>query len=146
MRLCQRTPVIYSARRPREDSPSPLCRVCLIHLSSRIICSYCYAQGAAGEGAFMTGFERNADIVFAASYAPLLGVSPMSYAEDIVAERLNRVWTTINGYCRQYLPMTLSRVEFTRSFQTPNLIAFNAESVFLSTSYYVQQVRHFIHL
>jgi hypothetical protein len=25
----------------------------------------------------MTGFERNADIVFAASYAPLLGVNPL---------------------------------------------------------------------
>ncbi|GJJ10700.1 hypothetical protein Clacol_004927 [Clathrus columnatus] len=31
-------------------------------------------QSAAGEAAFMTGFERNADIVFAASYAPLLGM------------------------------------------------------------------------
>lgn len=31
--------------------------------------------GSAGEAAFMTGFERNADIVFAASYAPLIGVS-----------------------------------------------------------------------
>lgn len=30
--------------------------------------------GAAGEAAFMTGFERNADIVFAAAYAPLLQV------------------------------------------------------------------------
>ncbi|KAF7323682.1 putative alpha-L-arabinofuranosidase A [Mycena kentingensis (nom. inval.)] len=29
-------------------------------------------QSAAGEAAFMTGLERNADIVFAASYAPLL--------------------------------------------------------------------------
>lgn len=30
--------------------------------------------GAAGEAAFMTGLERNSDIVFAASYAPLLQV------------------------------------------------------------------------
>ncbi|EIW86286.1 glycoside hydrolase family 51 protein [Coniophora puteana RWD-64-598 SS2] len=29
-------------------------------------------QGSIGEAAYMTGFERNADIVFAASYAPLL--------------------------------------------------------------------------
>ncbi|KAF5351206.1 hypothetical protein D9756_008459 [Leucocoprinus leucothites] len=31
-------------------------------------------QSAVGEAAFMTGLERNSDIVFAASYAPLLGV------------------------------------------------------------------------
>lgn len=30
--------------------------------------------GASGEAAFMTGLERNSDIVFAASYAPLLQV------------------------------------------------------------------------
>lgn len=30
-------------------------------------------QSAVGEAAFMTGLERNSDIVFAASYAPLLG-------------------------------------------------------------------------
>lgn len=31
-----------------------------------------YRIGSAGEAAFMTGLERNSDIVFAASYAPLL--------------------------------------------------------------------------
>lgn len=31
--------------------------------------------GSVAEAAFMTGLERNSDIVFAASYAPLLGVS-----------------------------------------------------------------------
>lgn len=31
-------------------------------------------SGSTGEAAFMTGLERNSDIVFAASYAPLLGV------------------------------------------------------------------------
>ena len=32
-------------------------------------------QSSSGEAAFMTGLERNSDIVFAASYAPLLQVS-----------------------------------------------------------------------
>ena len=32
-------------------------------------------QSSAAEAAFMTGLERNSDIVFAASYAPLLQVS-----------------------------------------------------------------------
>lgn len=30
------------------------------------------ATGSIGEAAYMTGLERNSDIVFAASYAPLL--------------------------------------------------------------------------
>jgi len=33
---------------------------------------YPVMQGSVGEAAFMTGLERNSDIVFAASYAPLL--------------------------------------------------------------------------
>jgi alpha-N-arabinofuranosidase len=60
-------------------------------------------QGAAGEAAFMTGLERNSDIVFAASYAPLLG------------HVTNHQWT-------------------------PNLLAFDAGSVYLSTSFYVQKL------
>ena len=34
-----------------------------------------HGAGSAGEAAFVTGLERNSDIVFAASYAPLLQVS-----------------------------------------------------------------------
>ncbi|KDR72485.1 hypothetical protein GALMADRAFT_749117 [Galerina marginata CBS 339.88] len=60
-------------------------------------------QSAAGEAAFMTGLERNSDIVFAASYAPLLG------------HVTNNQWT-------------------------PNLLAFDAGSVYKSTSYFVQQL------
>ncbi|PPQ85023.1 hypothetical protein CVT25_010412 [Psilocybe cyanescens] len=60
-------------------------------------------QSSAGEAAFMTGLERNSDIVFAASYAPLLG------------HVTNNQWT-------------------------PNLLAFDAGSVYRSTSYYVQQL------
>ncbi|KAL1740220.1 glycoside hydrolase superfamily [Schizophyllum fasciatum] len=58
---------------------------------------------AISEGAYMTGLERNSDIVFAASYAPVL----------------NHVNATD---------------------WTPNLIAFDAANVYLSTSYYVQQL------
>ncbi|KAF8159380.1 alfa-L-arabinofuranosidase precursor [Crassisporium funariophilum] len=60
-------------------------------------------QGAAGEAAFMTGLERNSDIVFAASYAPLLG-------------------------------------HVTSNQWTPNLLAFDAGSVYRSTSFYVQKL------
>ncbi|KAI0795426.1 glycoside hydrolase [Abortiporus biennis] len=60
-------------------------------------------QSAAGEAAFMTGLERNSDIVFAASYAPLL--------------------QHVNG-----------------SQWTPDLISFDAGTVYKSTSFYVQKL------
>ncbi|TDL26965.1 glycoside hydrolase family 51 protein [Rickenella mellea] len=59
--------------------------------------------GSVGEAAYMTGLERNADIVFAAAYAPLL--------QNIA----NYQWT-------------------------PNLIGFDAGTVYKSTSYYVQKM------
>jgi alpha-N-arabinofuranosidase len=65
--------------------------------------TYPTMQSSAGEAAFMTGLERNSDIVFAASYAPLLG--------DVT----NNQWT-------------------------PNLLAFDAGSVYRSTSFYVQKL------
>jgi hypothetical protein len=54
-------------------------------------------EGAAGEAAFMTGFERNADIVFAASYAPLLGVSHVGYYAYPITDTMIRAWIIING-------------------------------------------------
>ncbi|KAL7416621.1 glycoside hydrolase family 51 protein [Mrakia frigida] len=64
---------------------------------------YSTLQAATGEAAYMTMLERNSDIVFAASYAPML-------------ENINR-------------------------FQwTPNLILFDAGSVYPSASYYVQKI------
>ncbi|KDQ60310.1 glycoside hydrolase family 51 protein [Jaapia argillacea MUCL 33604] len=60
-------------------------------------------ESSTGEAAFMTGLERNSDIVFAASYAPLLN--------HIVDSQ----WT-------------------------PNLVSFDAGTVYASTSYYAQQL------
>ncbi|KAH8831686.1 glycoside hydrolase family 51 protein [Flagelloscypha sp. PMI_526] len=60
-------------------------------------------QSAIGEAAFMTGLERNSDIVFAASYAPML-------------QHVNS-----SGW-------------------SPDLISFDAERVYLSTSYYTQKL------
>ncbi|KAG9311650.1 glycoside hydrolase family 51 protein [Chiua virens] len=64
---------------------------------------YPTVQSAVGEAAYMTGFERNTDIVFGASYAPLL--------------------------------MNVGNYQW-----TPNLVAFDASTVYPSTSYYVQQL------
>ncbi|KAK0211159.1 arabinofuranosidase [Desarmillaria ectypa] len=60
-------------------------------------------QGTAGEAAFMMGFERNSDIVFAASYAPVLN--------NVASSQWH-----------------------------PDLISFDAGSVYLSTSYYAQKL------
>ena len=38
------------------------------------MCNDVQCLGSAGEAAYMTGLERNADIVFAAAYAPVLQV------------------------------------------------------------------------
>lgn len=47
----------------------------------------------------MTGLERNSDIVFAASYAPLLQVSPLSQYPEHAAENVQLMSTliTLNG-------------------------------------------------
>lgn len=60
-------------------------------------------QGTAAEAVFMMGFERNSDIVFAASFAPVLN-------------------------------------DITSSQWHPDLISFDAGSVYLSTSYYAQKL------
>ncbi|EPS96452.1 hypothetical protein FOMPIDRAFT_47951 [Fomitopsis schrenkii] len=60
-------------------------------------------QSSTAEAAFMTGLERNSDIVFAASYAPLLQL--------------------VND-----------------SQWTPDLVSYDAGTVYPSTSYYVQQL------
>ncbi|KAG6810930.1 hypothetical protein H0H92_009737 [Tricholoma furcatifolium] len=65
--------------------------------------TYPTMQSSTGEAAYMTGLERNSDIVFAASYAPLL-----NQVDD--------------------------------SQWTPNLVSFDAGSVYPSTSYYVQKL------
>ncbi|KAF7797072.1 hypothetical protein EIP86_008264 [Pleurotus ostreatoroseus] len=48
--------------------------------------SFPTVQSASGEAAFMTGLERNSDIVFAASYAPLLQhVNSTQWTPDLVS-------------------------------------------------------------
>jgi len=62
-----------------------------------------FIDGSIAEAAYMTGFDRNSDIVFAASYAPLL--------------------------------QNLGDFQW-----SPDLISFTANTLILSTSYYVQQL------
>lgn len=65
--------MIFTERLPMGDSSTLLYRACdnmWLSLHSKTDSSL----GSASEAAFMTGLERNSDIVFAASYAPLLNV------------------------------------------------------------------------
>ncbi|EPQ54912.1 glycoside hydrolase [Gloeophyllum trabeum ATCC 11539] len=70
-----------------------------------------------GEAAFMTGLERNADIVFAASYAPLLqNIASTQWTPDLVSYDAATVYRSTSYYTQQlfsvnrgdeYLPSTL---------------------------------------
>ncbi|KAH9896932.1 glycoside hydrolase [Cubamyces lactineus] len=74
-------------------------------------------QSASGEAAFMTGLERNSDIVFAASYAPLLQhVNSTQWTPDLVSFDAGSVIKSTSFYAQklfslnrgdQYLPSTL---------------------------------------
>ncbi|KAI0826549.1 glycoside hydrolase family 51 protein [Trametes gibbosa] len=74
-------------------------------------------QSATGEAAFMTGLERNSDIVFAASYAPLLQhVNSTQWTPDLVSYDAGAVIRSTSFYAQklfslnkgdQYLPSTL---------------------------------------
>ncbi|KAN0086044.1 glycoside hydrolase family 51 protein [Tylopilus felleus] len=78
---------------------------------------YPTVQSSVGEAAYMTGLERNADIVFAASYAPLLmNVANYQWTPNLVAFDASRVYPSTSYYVQQlfsihrgteYLPSTL---------------------------------------
>ncbi|KAG6860468.1 hypothetical protein C0995_010759 [Termitomyces sp. Mi166 len=74
-------------------------------------------QSSTGEAAFMTGLERNSDIVFAASYAPLLNhVSNSQWTPNLVSFDSGAVYRSTSFYVQklfslnrgdQYIPSTL---------------------------------------
>ncbi|KAJ3571269.1 hypothetical protein NP233_g3865 [Leucocoprinus birnbaumii] len=74
-------------------------------------------QSAVGEAAFMTGLERNSDIVFAASFAPLLGhVTNNQWTPNLLAFDAGAVYRSTSFYVQrlfgqnrgdQYIPSTL---------------------------------------
>lgn len=74
-------------------------------------------QSSTGEAAFMTGLERNSDIVFAASYAPLLQhVNSTQWTPNLIAFDSGKVVRSTSFYVQklfatnrgdEYLPSTL---------------------------------------
>ncbi|KAJ6461978.1 glycoside hydrolase family 51 protein [Mycena vulgaris] len=73
--------------------------------------------GSVGEAAFMTGLERNADIVFAAAYAPLLGhVNGSQWTPNLIGFDAGNIYRSTSFYVQklfsvnkgdEYLPSTL---------------------------------------
>lgn len=80
--------------------------------------AYPILQGSVSEAAFMMGFERNADIVFAASYAPLLGhATSHQWTPNLITFDAGSVVKSTSYYVQQmfsvnrgdtYLPSTLA--------------------------------------
>ncbi|KAK7059617.1 putative alpha-L-arabinofuranosidase A [Favolaschia claudopus] len=74
-------------------------------------------QSASGEAAYMTGLERNADIVFSASYAPLLNhVTNSQWTPNLISFDAGNVYPSTSYYVQklfslnrgdEYLPSTL---------------------------------------
>ncbi|KAG2358998.1 glycoside hydrolase family 51 protein [Suillus spraguei] len=74
-------------------------------------------QGSTAEAAFMTGLERNSDIVFAASYAPLLmNIANYQWTPNLISFDASHVYPSTSFYTQQlfslnrgteYLPSTL---------------------------------------
>ncbi|KAG1802221.1 glycoside hydrolase family 51 protein, partial [Suillus plorans] len=61
-------------------------------------------QGSVGEAAFMTGLERNSDIVFAASYAPLLmNTANYQWSPNLIAFDASHVYPSTSFYTQQVL-------------------------------------------
>ncbi|TCD68736.1 hypothetical protein EIP91_009882 [Steccherinum ochraceum] len=95
-------------------------------------------QSSSGEAAFMTGLERNSDIVFAASYAPLLQhINSTQWTPDLISFDAGQVYKSTSFYTQklfslnkgdEYLPSTLpSRTgtlfwSVTRSNSTGNIM------------------------
>ncbi|KAF8999331.1 glycoside hydrolase superfamily [Cyathus striatus] len=74
-------------------------------------------QSALGEAAFMTGLERNSDIVFGAAYAPLLNnVAGSQLTPSLISFDINNVYRSTSFYVQklfstnrgtQYVPSTV---------------------------------------
>ncbi|KAF8508252.1 glycoside hydrolase [Hysterangium stoloniferum] len=104
-------------------------------------------QGAAAEAAFMTGLERNADIVFAASYAPLIGsVDHNQWTPNLIGFNANSVIRSTSYYAQQlfslnrgdeYLPTTLpSSTGHTFWSVTPKQIS-NTDSIAATLTFHL---------
>ena len=84
--------------------------------------AYPTLAGSVAEAAFMTGMERNSDVVFASACEPVC--SPYNFFSGT-----------------DYRLADAPSLQHIRNYQwTPDIITFDAGGIVKSTSYYVQQV------
>ena len=95
----QPTQITFLAHQLKADCCSQPCNVrALSALLYNLSLTIRLHQASSGEAAFMTGLERNADIVFAASYAPSFQVRTEQVWHEIWIWSRCRTWEIINGY------------------------------------------------
>jgi alpha-N-arabinofuranosidase len=70
--------------------------------NSGVVLDFPFIDGSIAEAAYMTGFDRNSDIVFAASYAPLLSsVSSIQWTPDLITFSPNSLILSTSYYVQQ---------------------------------------------
>ncbi|KAJ3976350.1 glycoside hydrolase family 51 protein [Lentinula raphanica] len=80
-------------------------------------------QSSTGEAAFMTGLERNSDIVFAASYAPLLNLFSLNRGDEYLPSTLpDASGTTFWGVVRKTSVVNTIGTASNVTFQLPFLV------------------------
>ncbi|TDL19641.1 glycoside hydrolase family 51 protein [Rickenella mellea] len=101
--------------------------------------------GSVGEAAFMTGLERNADIVFAASYAPLLQhIDSVQWTPDLISFDAKNIYKSTSFYVQQmfslnkgdeYLPSTLPTPTGTVFWSVTRRVATNEVLIKISNTH-----------
>ncbi|KAF8156661.1 alpha-L-arabinofuranosidase C-terminus-domain-containing protein [Crassisporium funariophilum] len=80
-------------------------------------------QSAAGKAVFMTGLERNSDIVFAASYVPLLGhVTNNQWTPNLLAFKASSVYCSTRFYIQKLFSVNCGDVYLPTSTETAQIL------------------------
>ena len=110
---------LYSHANMYDDYPSN-CRVYAGEYAAHVPGSGCAGfnapqanvwEGALAEAAFMTGMERNSDIVVMSSYAPLFGrLGYTQWSPDLIWFDGKRAYATVNYYVQQLFSLFTGNV------------------------------------
>ena len=91
--------------------------------------TYGNLSGALGEAAFMTGMERNSDLVVMASYAPLFGnVNGLQWSPDLIFYNGSRVFGTPSYYVQQMFSLNRGDVVL------PTTVSVSGSPLYVSSS------------
>ncbi|KAJ3558254.1 hypothetical protein NM688_g1033 [Phlebia brevispora] len=92
-------------------------------------------QSASGEATFMTGLERNSDIVFAASYAPLLQhVNDSQWTPDLVSFDAGNVYRSTSFFVQKVHSSIAEKLKSPKTYQWLQLFSLNKGDEYLPTT------------